>query len=42
MTVEPPRLFVYGTLQPGRLRWPALAPYAAGHRPAAVPGRLYD
>jgi len=42
MTVEPPRLFVYGTLQPGRLRWPFLEPYAVGHRPAEVPGALFD
>jgi gamma-glutamylcyclotransferase (GGCT)/AIG2-like uncharacterized protein YtfP len=42
MSVEPPRLFVYGTLQPGRLRWPFLEGYAAGHRPAEVPGLLYD
>jgi gamma-glutamylcyclotransferase (GGCT)/AIG2-like uncharacterized protein YtfP len=40
--VDPPRLFVYGTLQPGRLRWPLLAPFAAGSRPADVPGALYD
>jgi gamma-glutamylcyclotransferase (GGCT)/AIG2-like uncharacterized protein YtfP len=39
---RPPRLFVYGTLIPGRLRWPLLAPYATAHRPAAVPGRLFD
>ena len=26
--VEPPCLFVYGTLQPGRLRWPFLEPFA--------------
>lgn len=38
----PSRLFAYGTLQPGRLRWPFLAPFAVGHRPAAVPGMLYD
>ena len=38
----PPRLFVYGTLQPGHLRWPFLAPFATGDRAAAVPGRLYD
>jgi gamma-glutamylcyclotransferase (GGCT)/AIG2-like uncharacterized protein YtfP len=37
-----PRLFVYGTLQPDRLRWPVLAPFALRHRPAAVPGTLYD
>ncbi|MBA3289376.1 MAG: gamma-glutamylcyclotransferase [Acidimicrobiia bacterium] len=36
-------LFVYGTLQPGRLRWPFLAPYVVGAaRPATVPGALYD
>jgi gamma-glutamylcyclotransferase (GGCT)/AIG2-like uncharacterized protein YtfP len=40
--VDPPRLFVYGTLQPGRLRWPFLEPYAIGHRPAIVSGRIYD
>ena len=38
----PPRLFAYGTLQPDRLRWPFVVPFALGHRPAAVPGRLYD
>lgn len=40
--VEPPRLFVYGTLQPDRLRWPLLEPYAIGHRPTTVRGTLYD
>jgi gamma-glutamylcyclotransferase (GGCT)/AIG2-like uncharacterized protein YtfP len=40
--VVPPRLFVYGTLQPGRLRWPVLAPFATGHRSASVPGTLHD
>ena len=35
-------LFAYGTLQPDRLRWPFLAPFAVGHRPAEVPGRIYD
>ena len=40
--VDPPRLFAYGTLQPSRLRWPFLAPFATGHRPAAVAGRVYD
>lgn len=39
---RPARLFVYGTLQPGRLRWPTLERYAEGHRPASVPGRIYD
>jgi gamma-glutamylcyclotransferase (GGCT)/AIG2-like uncharacterized protein YtfP len=40
--VDPPRLFVYGTLQPGRLRWPLLEPFAIGNTAASVPGVLYD
>lgn len=36
------RLFVYGTLMPGRLRWPLLAPFARAHRRAEVVGALYD
>ena len=36
------RLFVYGTLQPGRVRWPHLAPFATGHTDATARGRLYD
>ena len=40
--VDPPRLFAYGTLQPGRLRWWFLAPFAVGHRAAEVAGRIYD
>lgn len=39
---RPPRLFAYGTLQPGHLRWPFLEPYAVAHRPATVPGALFD
>ena len=35
-------LFVYGTLMPGRLRWPILAPFARGHRPGVATGALYD
>lgn len=35
-------LFVYGTLMPGHLRWPMLAPHALDQRPATVPGTLYD
>jgi gamma-glutamylcyclotransferase (GGCT)/AIG2-like uncharacterized protein YtfP len=35
-------VFVYGTLMPGRLRWPILEPYSIGFRDAAVPGALYD
>jgi gamma-glutamylcyclotransferase (GGCT)/AIG2-like uncharacterized protein YtfP len=40
--VDPPRLFVYGTLQPGRLRWPLLEPFVLASAPATVPGVLYD
>ncbi|WP_162941505.1 gamma-glutamylcyclotransferase family protein [Desertimonas flava] len=36
------RLFVYGTLMPGRLRWPHLQPFVTAHRSAAVPGTLFD
>lgn len=39
---EPPRLFVYGTLMPGRLRWPILEPFAVGFRAARVAGAIYD
>ena len=39
---EVSKLFVYGTLMPGRLRWPILAPFANGHRPTTVSGQLYD
>lgn len=36
-------LFVYGTLQPGDVRWPILAPFIAGDGVAdAVAGRVYD
>src|SRR5918993_3900152 len=35
-------LFVYGTLMPGRLRWPHVADLVAETRPATVPGTLYD
>ena len=42
MPEDPTYLFVYGTLMPGRLRWPILAPFARRHRPAEVGGRLYD
>ena len=38
----PAAVFVYGTLMPGRLRWPLLELQATGHRAAAVPGRLFD
>ena len=35
-------LFVYGTLMPGRLRWPVIADDVVRQRPSAVPGTLYD
>ena len=36
-------LFVYGTLQPGDVRWPLLAPYVADDGvPDTVAGRVYD
>ena len=35
-------MFAYGTLQPGRLRWPFLERYAVGHRAAVVAGTIYD
>lgn len=36
------RLFVYGTLMPGRLRWPILEPFAAGRRAANARGLIFD
>ena len=44
-TSWPARLFVYGTLQPGRSAWWRLAPYAdpaVPPRAARCPGRLHD
>jgi gamma-glutamylcyclotransferase (GGCT)/AIG2-like uncharacterized protein YtfP len=38
----PAAVFVYGTLMPGRLRWPLIELQAVGHRDASVPGRLFD
>jgi gamma-glutamylcyclotransferase (GGCT)/AIG2-like uncharacterized protein YtfP len=35
-------LFVYGTLMPGRLRWPHMAEVVAERRPGVVAGTLYD
>jgi len=36
-------LFVYGTLQPGDVRWHLLSPFVAGEgRPDTAGGRLYD
>ena len=36
------RLFVYGTLKPGHLRWALLAPFAISEQPAEVAGQLFD
>ena len=36
------RLFVYGTLQPGRVRWRHLAPFAVTWTDATARGRLFD
>lgn len=33
---------MYGTLMPGRLRWPILEPFATRHRDAHVRGTIYD
>ena len=38
----PTGVFVYGTLMPGQGRWPALASFAAGSRPAMARGHLWD
>lgn len=35
-------LFVYGTLMPGRLRWPYVADVVTQRRPGVVAGTLYD
>jgi gamma-glutamylcyclotransferase (GGCT)/AIG2-like uncharacterized protein YtfP len=35
-------LFVYGTLMPGRLRWPYVSRDVVAQRPATVVGTLYD
>jgi gamma-glutamylcyclotransferase (GGCT)/AIG2-like uncharacterized protein YtfP len=44
-TTETNAVFVYGTLKPGRSRWPALAPFVdttTGTRETTVRGRLWD
>lgn len=38
----PSLVFVYGTLMPGHLRWPLLAPVARARVPTSAPGTLYD
>jgi gamma-glutamylcyclotransferase (GGCT)/AIG2-like uncharacterized protein YtfP len=35
-------LFAYGTLMPGRLRWPLVAADVVDRRPATIAGTLYD
>ncbi|MGY1684435.1 gamma-glutamylcyclotransferase [Geodermatophilus sp. SYSU D00867] len=44
-TTGPDAVFVYGTLKPGRSRWPVLAPFAdamTGAWETSVRGRLWD
>ncbi len=36
------RLFVYGTLMPGHLRWSMLSPWSVHEAEVGVPGVLYD
>lgn len=36
------RVFVYGTLMPGELRWPALEPFSVGWERATAGGRMWD
>ncbi len=38
----PLRLFVYGTLMPGHVLWPQLAPYATSCERVTATGRLWD
>ena len=35
-------VFVYGTLKPGHLRWPIVAPFVDATEPVEVEGRLWD
>lgn len=35
-------LFVYGTLMPGEMRWPALRPYTLSSERATAKGHLWD
>lgn len=42
-TAWPDRVFVYGTLMPGRRAWPLVAPHVVGDpEPAWLPGRVHD
>lgn len=36
------RLFVYGTLMPGQVRWPVLEPHAVSCEPVTAKGQLWD
>ncbi|HEX6596208.1 MAG TPA: gamma-glutamylcyclotransferase family protein [Acidimicrobiales bacterium] len=36
------RVFVYGTLMPGELRWPALERFSVGWERATARGRMWD
>jgi gamma-glutamylcyclotransferase (GGCT)/AIG2-like uncharacterized protein YtfP len=36
------RLLAYGTLMPGRLRWPLVQAMVASHHPASIGGTLFD
>jgi gamma-glutamylcyclotransferase (GGCT)/AIG2-like uncharacterized protein YtfP len=38
----PAAVFVYGTLMPGRLRWPLVEDRVVAHEPGTVGARLYD
>ena len=38
----PPALFVYGTLMPGRLRWPLIELEVTGTRETSITGTLLD
>ncbi|MDY7101443.1 MAG: gamma-glutamylcyclotransferase [Actinomycetota bacterium] len=42
MADVPPAVFVYGTLMPGRLRWPLVEDRVEAHAPDTVRARLYD
>lgn len=35
---DPPAVFAYGTLRPGRRNWAVAAPYCEHHEPATLPG----
>lgn len=41
-TILSVRVFVYGTLMPGELRWPALEQFSVGWERATARGRMWD